>query len=248
MTATVVIVGGLGSLPGLWTPVTELLDPAVTVVHYRRPTVAIDLHREVAELARLIGRRSARETVVLVAHSMGAFGAEALARCCPGSVDRLVLIDPSIAVSRRKPLGPLHSARASMVDRVAGLLSRNHRGSRLFRVLQPLLLRRLSAGQVAEIAESLNDSDYLARSVTEWNSYSTLAADLIGLRRRHPRLCAPTMIVTAARHRGARWWVNGHRKLAIELAADHRIIDRAGHLLMVERPEVVAELITEQYR
>lgn len=91
---------GLGGAWFDWVPTVELLRDEYRVTAFDRPGLGLSpagnarptLRRDAATLEALAER--AGRPVIVLAHSMAAFHAEALARLRPGLVRGMVLVDP----------------------------------------------------------------------------------------------------------------------------------------------------------
>ncbi len=232
----ILLVGGLGDLPAQWQPLIRALGPDLPVRHARRGQPG-ELADEVAAVHRLV-RQHGDEPVDLVAHSMGAFVAEAYARSHPGYAHGLVLLDPSVEGRPRRYAEPLAgralrpTRRAARTRLAAALLGRGQRW------LDPAL----PPEHVDAVVAALRDGDFIDRCLTEWNAYPRWAADLLDLRRHTPLPTARSLVVTAQRHRLS-GWPRRHRALARQLGGHHRVVRPSGHLVMTAHPHRVAALI-----
>ncbi|MBF6136689.1 alpha/beta hydrolase [Nocardia otitidiscaviarum] len=235
----IVLIGGLGDLPQQWAPLIRALGPESDIRHARRGDPAA-LAAEVAGVHRFV-RRLGSERADLVAHSMGAFLAEAYARAHPEHVRHLVLLDPSVETHVRRDAKPFGGQMLRLTGRVVKTPMAAALAGRVQRRLDPALPR----DYLSAVTGALRDPAFIDRCLAEWHTYPSWAADLLDLRRHTPPPTARTLIVTARRHRLSRW-PRRHRTLADLLAARHHIVHPAGHLVMTTHPQRVAALIRGQ--
>jgi len=245
-----VLLGGCGVPSYDWDLVAELL-PDLSLVRLDRPGLLGSpwpdemprLNAEVATLAALL------ETVgpaIVVAHSMAGFHAEALARQRPDLVAGLVLADSSVELVPRRPRlqrGWLWLARR--VRRIAAV----RLVGRLSSFSQRLLVAAQSHRRVSERVSSLTrqtfrDPDTIASVLAEQAAYAEQVWDLAELRKAYSWPGIPTVVLTAAEKGGARW-IAKQAQLAELLQALQVVVADSRHLIMIDRPDVVAQAVRE---
>lgn len=247
---TVLLLGGCGVPSYAWDAVAEFL-PGLSLVRLDRPGllgtpwpgVLPRLADEAATLAALVGRTGG--PVVVVAHSMASFHAEALVRQHPDTVSGLLLLDGSVewepkptrgsagwirtarAVRRAMTLGPLDRV-GPLVDRV--LVAVQSRRRRVFDPVEPLA------------RDTYRRPDTVASVIAEQAAYGTQSVDLAELRRTLVWPGPRTVVMTAAGDGGASW-VDDQRRLAELLAGHQLVVEDSRHLLMIDQPDLVARQI-----
>jgi pimeloyl-ACP methyl ester carboxylesterase len=246
----IVLLGGCGVPSYDWDFVADLLAD-LSLVRLDRPGLLGSpwpdemprLEAEVATLAALL------ETVgpaIVVAHSMAGFHAEALVRQRPDLVAGLLLADGSVEVRVRRPRfqrGWLWLAR-----RVRVLMALPPLGM-LAPFMQRLLVVAQSHRTVSEPVSSLTrhifrDPDTIASVLAEQAAYAEQAWDLAELRKAYGWPGVPTVVLTAAEKGGARW-IAKQAALAELLKAQHVVVADSRHLIMIDRPDVVAQAIRD---
>ncbi|WP_017557221.1 alpha/beta fold hydrolase [Nocardiopsis baichengensis] len=237
-TDTVVCVPGLGGAAFDWDGVVRLLHDDYALVRYERNGLHPTLRGEADRLAEA----AAGLPVVVAAHSVAAFHAEAFARLYPDLVCGLVLVDPS-----NEPRPPRPSRAKEALVRAAG---------RVLAPFAPLVgppLRRAVVGRQSAsgrdvgpregIRERYGDPRTLRAAAAELAAYDRMAADLAALRRARP---FPDVGLTVLSAPAAPEWRRRHEALARMSPQGRRIEVRpAGHMLHVDFPEVVAEAADE---
>ncbi|QXJ24146.1 alpha/beta hydrolase [Actinomadura graeca] len=248
---------GLGGAWFDWRPSVELLRERHRVIVFDRPGLGLSpaavaapsLRRDTAILAALAGR--AGRPVVVLAHSMAAFHAEALARRHPDLVRALVLIDPS---TERDPRAPVRLARPlHPLTKAAGAVLG---ATRLARVLGPLgrrmVLKRTSRRDEpvpASVVRSVyGRGTVLGTVMAEEIAYREMAADLESLRERRPFPPVPLAVITALGDvkdpEKAREWSDGHRLLAAMSPHGSQVeLPDALHMVHLDRPDAVADAV-----
>ncbi len=242
----VVLLAGCGVPSPVWDGVIRLL-PGVRAVRLDRPGMLgtpwsgrlPTLAEECRTLADLLARLGA--PVVLVAHSMAGLHAEALAREHPELVAGLVLVDGSVewdaksARPARRRLGLARLvARLPTVGPAGGLVGRgavafaSHQGWR---------------GPGADaFAGVYRHHGSVAAVIAENAAYAAQIADLDALRERRPWPARPGFVLTATGDGGADWSASQHR-LADLLGHRQIVVDDSRHLMMLDRPDVIAEAV-----
>jgi pimeloyl-ACP methyl ester carboxylesterase len=255
-TPPVLLTSGLGGAWFDWNPVAELLRERHRVIAFDRPVLGGSPpagHRPAglcAEADRLAGlARRTGEAVIVVAHSLAGFHAEAFARRYPELVEGLVLVDPSVEQDR-----PPHAWRLSRLAPAAGLAGRAIGMNGLARFAGPrirgVVMRRITErGDVAppEFSRAVyGRAHVLGTLLAENAAYRQLAADLLTLRESAPFPEVPLCVITALGDvRGdGREWRRAHADIAALSPYGRQIIlPRTGHLVQIDRPEVIAEAV-----
>lgn len=258
----VVMTAGLGLCSFDWNPVVALLTASApgtaerTVVRFDRPGLGSSpagapptLEAEADRIAGLVGRLGLTAPIV-VAHSVAAFHAEACALLHPGLLGGLVLVDPSCERPRRtRPRGSSPGlAAAARLTNVGGLAER----------LGPTLRTAVAARQsihhrdVApreEVRAAYGNGTALAAVLAEYASYSSMAARMASLRAESAALDLPVTVLTATGGMGAasaRRWIRCHQDLAARSPRGRqRTAADSGHLMAVDRPDLIAEAVLE---
>ncbi|QKW40232.1 alpha/beta hydrolase [Actinomadura sp. NAK00032] len=256
------LTSGLGGAWFDWTPSVEQLRAGYRVTVFDRPGLGLSpaavappsLRRDTAILEALAERAGAPVTVL--AHSMAAFPAEALARLRPRLVRGLVLLDPSfehdprVRVRTAAALTPLATATgtvlgATRVAKVAGPLGR--------RLVLKHTSRRDEAVPRRVVRSAYGRGTVIGTVIAEELAYREMAADLARLRERRPFPPVPLVVVTALgdvhdpdRRRD---WADGHERLARMSPHGSRIeLPDALHMVPLDRPDVVADAVARAGR
>ncbi|WP_131737108.1 alpha/beta fold hydrolase [Actinomadura roseirufa] len=248
---------GLGGAWFDWRPSAALLEDAHRVIAFDRPGLGLSpaahaaptLRREVDVLAALAAR--AGGPVVVLAHSMAAFHAEALARLRPGLVRGLVLVDPSyernprVALRYAAALTPAATATgavlgATRLARVVGPLGR--------RLVLKHTSRRDDPASGGVVRSVYGRGTVLGTALAENLAYPEMALDLARLRERCPFPAVPLVVLTALgdvkEPAEARKWAAGHARLAAmsPLGSQIELAD-ALHMVHLDRPDAVADAV-----
>lgn len=227
------------ALPGRWLVSLDRPGMLDTPWPGHLPTLA----EEVATLLELCS--AVGQAPVVVAHSMAGPHVEALVREHPGAVSGLVLLDASIEVDARPP----HAAteRAWLAASKVAL-----EGARLppFAVAASLSTRvavwsqsqrlRLDYRRPPGTRELFRRPDTLASIVAEQAAYADQLADLQTLLETTTWPGTPSVVLTAGSRPG---WVRKQRVLAHRLGARQVVVDDSRHLMMLDRPDAVADAI-----
>ncbi|GAA1784978.1 alpha/beta fold hydrolase [Actinomadura chokoriensis] len=253
---------GLGGAWFDWAPTVALLRGAHRVTVFDRPGLGLSpagvappsLRRDTAILRALAAR--ARRPVTVLAHSMAAFHAEALARVSPGLVRGLVLVDPSfehdarVRVRAAAALTPLATAfgaflGATRLAKTAGPFGR--------RTVLRHTSRRDEAVPDGVVRSVYGRGTVIGTVIAEDLAYREMAADLARLRERRPFPAVPLVVLTAlgdmadpARRRA---WARGHERLAAMSPHGSRIeLPDALHMVPLDRPDAVADAVADAHR
>jgi pimeloyl-ACP methyl ester carboxylesterase len=248
----VLLSSGAGGAWFDWIPVTERLRDRRRVVNFDRPGLGgsppvrrvAGLREEADRLAGLA--RWAGPPVIVVAHSIAGFHAEALARIHPGLVRGMVLVDPSA-----EPDEPRHARRLSRLAPAAGIAGRAAGLTGLPRFAGPrirgLVMRRITErGDTAPPAFSravYTRPHVLGAILAEHATYRQLAADLLALRESTSFPAIPLRVITALGDAGPEW-ERAHAELASLSPYGRQIVlPDTGHMVQIDRPEVIAEAV-----
>ncbi len=248
----VLLMSGAAQTSGFWRPVIEEL-PGRLVASFDRPGMGgtpwpghlPTLAEEVETAVGLVRRLG--EPVVLAAHSMAAFHAEALIREHPLLVSGLVLVDPSVEWQTRSPkvqgTGLARTVRAAAGSGLAGL-------GELCMTIETLLQTTWSAARLRQylrvhrVKDVYGDPDSLAMATAEVMAYSRQAWDLMDVRTDKPWPGVPT-IVLSAENSHAEQEAERQRRLAVLLGAELRTVPGSRHLMMLDAPQAIAEAVVD---
>ena len=250
----VLLLGGCGVPSTAWEPLLPALD-GYQVVQLDRPGllgtpwpgVLPTLEAEVATLTALVERVGG--PVVLVAHSMAGLHAEALVRRRPDLVRGLVLVDSSV---EWRPARTRTGSRT--VERCWLSLARLARtalrlppvrllGSAVDRLLvtaqsnRRLLDRRPPAAYCV-----YRNGEAVASVIAEQAAYERQVSDLAKLRTASSVPGLAVVVVTAGR---SRRWIRKQARLAALLGGRQVVAADAHHLVMMDRPDLVADAVRE---
>jgi pimeloyl-ACP methyl ester carboxylesterase len=259
----IVLLGGCGVPSYNWDLVADLL-PDLALVLLDRPGLLgspwpgelPQLASEVRTLESLLESirtasvdraSSANEIVgraIVVAHSMAGFHAEALVRRRPDLVMGLVLADGSVELrpSRPRPRGGwLRFAR--LVRRAMVVRALRPPASFVQRLLVAAQSHRRVTAPISSLTrQTFREPDAIASVLAEQAAYSEQAWNLAELRTYHDWPKVPTIVLTAAEKGGARW-IAQQAKLAEMLNARQIVVADSRHLIMMDRPDVVAQAV-----
>lgn len=246
---TVLLLGGCGVPSYTWDRVVAELAE-IEVVTLDRPGLVgtpwpgalPQLSDEVATLTDLVHHLGG--PVVVVAHSMAGLHAEALARKHPGLVVGMVLVDSSVEWEPRRPRFPgrwLWAARG--VHALFGFTAVRPAGSFADRVLVTTQSRRKLLDPRSAAATAVYRSRNAAASVVaEQGAYGQQVWDLTRLRRRTHFPDIPVAVITASAEEGSAW-VRDQARLAELLGGEHIVTTDSRHLVMLDRPDLVAAVV-----
>lgn len=259
----VVLSAGLAMAWFDWDPVAALLvAQGRTVVRFDRPghglsapatapQTAAGEARRIAGLLEALGLNGPVTGPVTVAgHSIAGFHAEAFARLYPERTAALVLVDTSIEEDPRTvwPAGVRTGA--------ARVLGRALTAAGLPAALGPparrATVRASRTGGPDPAARDLVRRVY--RTGRVWRGallenarYPDTAAEVLALRTGRP-LAAPVTVLAGydgSSERGALRWLARQAELAARLGARFEVAEPAGHLVMLDRPGLVARTVLE---
>ena len=259
----IVLLGGCGVPSYDWDLVADLL-PDLALVLLDRPGLLgspwpgelPQLASEVRTLESLlesirtasVGRASSANEIVgrtiVVAHSMAGFHAEALVRQRPDLVMGLVLADGSVELRPSRPRHRRSWLRFARLIRRAMVVPALRLPSSF---VQRLLVaaqshRRVTAPVSSSTRQTFRDPDTIASVLAEQAAYGEQAWDLAELRMDHDWPKVPTIVLTAAEKGGARW-IAEQAELAEMLNARQIVVADSRHLIMIDRPDVVAQAV-----
>ena len=244
----ILLLGGCGVPSYDWDLVAELL-PDLALIRLDRPGLLGspwpgELPRLADEVATLEALLVTVGPAAVVAHSMAGFHAEALARKRPDLVVGLVLIDASVEWAPRRPRprrGWLWLAR--FVRRAMVVRPLRPAGSFVQRVLVAAQSHRRFVEPVNPMARrTFRHPDTIASVLAEQAAYAEQAWDLAQLRESSRWPAIPTVVLSAAAGRGGRW-IADQARLATLLNARQIVVADSRHLIMIDRPDVVAEAV-----
>lgn len=246
----VVLLGGCGVPFYTWDAVVELL-PDATLARMDRPGLGgtawpgqlPTLQDEVATLADLVRRLGGR--AIVVGHSMAGPHAEALARHHPELVAGLVLVDASVEWAPKRPGSGevwLQTARATRA--LMWVPPLRPLGSLADRVLTATQSRRRFFDPTSALAKEVyRTRDAAASVIAEQAAYNAQLWDLAEVRAGKPLPPVSAVVLTAAGDGGAKW-VADQRRLAELLGGSHVVAEDSRHLIMLDRPDLVADAVT----
>ncbi|MFI8516671.1 alpha/beta fold hydrolase [Streptomyces sp. NPDC085481] len=236
-----VLAAGLGMSWFDWDRVVPLLAPHRTVVRFDRPGHGLSeapaapptAAGEADRIAGLLDALRLPGPATVVGHSIAGFHAEAFARRHPGRTAALVLLDSSVEEH------PRASRTAPVLARALGaLLCAAGVPAALGPAARRLAVRDDPAppGLVRRVYRS---SRVLRGTLDENARYAAVAAELLALRERAPLPPGLPVTVLAAPDGSARW-ERRQRALARRLGARYEAAEPSGHLVMLDRPDLVA--------
>ncbi|MFJ9429973.1 alpha/beta fold hydrolase [Streptomyces sp. NPDC101490] len=239
-----VLAAGLGLSWFDWDPVVPLLAPHRTVVRFDRPGHGLSApaaspptaEGEADRIAALLDALGHPGPVTVVGHSIAGFHAEGFARLHPGRTAALVLVDSSVEEHPRPARLPRAVPRAlGAVLAAAGLPA----------ALGPALRRaavRHDPAPAELVRRVYRTSRVFRGTLLENSRYGAVAAGLDALRAAHPLPPGLPVTVLAAPDGSARWEAR-QRALARRLGARYEAAVPSGHLVMLDRPDAVADAV-----
>jgi pimeloyl-ACP methyl ester carboxylesterase len=252
----VLLLGGCAVPYYAWDRVADLL-PGRRIVRMDRPGFAGSrwpgwlptLAEEMATLIELIGQLGlVGERPVVVAHSMAGPHAEALARARPELVRGLVLVDASVEREPNTPASP-HGARTAadvsrrLLDRFPRMRPLGSFADRLLTSFQSNELR-LRTSRSEEQRLVFRDPDSVAYVLAEQAAYHHQLTDLATVRDARNWPGVPVRVLTAGGE-GGRRWVDVQGWLTELLDGRQTVVPDSRHLMMNDRPDVIAAAVLE---
>lgn len=244
----VVLLGGCGVPSYEWDFFADLV-PDLALVRLDRPGLMgspwpDELPRLAAEVDTLEALLETVGPAIVVAHSMASFHAEALVRQRPDLVVGLALVDGSVEVIQRQPRPRRRWLwLARFVRRAMAVPLLRLPASFLQRVLVVAQSHRLLSEPVSPLVRrTFRDPETIASVLAEQAAYADQAWDLAQLRESSVWPEIPTIVLTAAAVRGGRW-IAKQSQLAKLLKARHVVVKDSRHLIMIDRPDVVAQAV-----
>jgi pimeloyl-ACP methyl ester carboxylesterase len=244
----IVLLGGCGVPSYDWDSVADLLSDAA-LVRLDRPGLLgsewpDELPQLAAEVATLEALVALTGRAIIVAHSMAGFHAEALVRERPDLVIGLVLADGSVELNPSRPKsrgGWLWLAR--FVRKAMGIPALRLLSSFTQRLLVAAQSHRSGTEPVSSVTrQTFRNAETIASVLAEQAAYAEQAWDLAEFRKDYPWPGVPTVVLTAAEKGGARWIVK-QAELAEMLKAPQIVVEDSRHLIMIDRPDVVAQAV-----
>lgn len=257
----VVFLNGCAVAAALWRPVLEQLDGA-HLVTFDRPGLGTPwpgelprLDQEVDSLIALI--ELVGGPVLLVAHSMAAFHAEALVRLRPDLVSGVVMVDGSVEWLGRRPRpAPLWPARAAY--RITSTPVLRWTGGLAHRIgVRLQSANSLPAQTMWRFHQLYSDPDSVAMGLAETVAYAGQAWDLLQVRADHPMPEVPVRVLSATQSAGwspksrvPRHWRSTQQRWARLLggeagSASQSDVEGSRHMMMLDRPDAVVAAINE---
>jgi 3-oxoadipate enol-lactonase len=243
-TDPVLLLHGQPGGAGDWDRVRAALGSRAVTIALDRPgwdghSLAADLRGNAeAAVAALSSRGADRATVV--GHSFGGAVAAWLAAFYPERVGALVLVAPAAN------LASLYRLDYWLAAPVAGYVASMATLAGVGFALSPGPVRRRVAEHLALDDRYLRAASRLLRAPAVWRSYAreqrALVRDLPALEPRLGSISAPTTIVAGREDRVVP--AQAAQELAAQIPdAELVLLERAGHLLLQQQPERLAELI-----
>ncbi|WP_308378046.1 alpha/beta hydrolase [Streptomyces sp. ISL-98] len=262
---------GLGMSWFDWDPVARLLAPSFTVVRFDRPghglsgpattppTAAGEAHRIAAILDALpavASRPTAGRPATVVGHSVAGFHAEAFARLHPARTAAVVLVDSSVEEHARTPGAP--ALRTAAARTLAAALTATGAPAALGPLARRATVRLSRTGDGGDpapdalVRRCYRTSRVLRGALLENAHYRAVAAELLALRDRSPLPDGVPVAVLAAHDgkggRSSLRWLDRQRALAGQLGARFEVAEPSGHLMMLDRPDLVVRAVQEIQR
>ncbi len=245
----VILISGCGMPSYAWDPVARLLI-GHELVRLDRPGLGgtpwpDHLPTLAEETATLVELAEAHPGGVFVAHSMASFHAEAAIRRRPELVAGLVLVDGSIEMAPRRPVGEgawLATARGARW--LAGIPPLAALGPVIDRLtVTAQSRRRLLDPMDARSFTTYARADAVASVIAESAAYRRQAQDLARVRvaARWPS-DLPVEVITARRS-GGDTWVASQRELTNLLGGRQTVLPQSRHLVMMDEPQAIADAV-----
>lgn len=247
----VVCLSGAGGLWPDWLPVAGLMSDQAHVVAIQRPAVRLLLDEAAEQVAATIGELPQHQAL-LVAHSMGGFVAEAMARLHPELVSGLMFVDSSVAHPHNRMMSLTEGVMEWGATKMHQLLDRYQ----LRPILGPLLRRqvepvpvRTQDGRRRLVDEITHTAEHWELVAADLADYEPWNDDLLSLRHRKPLPGIPITVISAVRHpsRQPHSWAAQQDRLVTLFRADpgspavrHVVLHGAPHLVQLSHPNEVA--------
>lgn len=243
----VLLLGGCGVDAVFWRDVgRDLAEVNVTALNrpglggtlwpQRIPTLA----EEISTLAELTANTGS--PVVVVGHSMASFHVEAFARMHPDLVAGIVIVDGSAEWLDRQPK-PVAPWSARLIHILTNPRPLHGLGSIVYRraaSIQSHVPAKI-LGRV-RIRLAYDSPDALAMSLAELIAYRSQAWDLLCLRAEHPMPDRPVLVLSAETT-GEPDGLRRQRRLADQLGGRQIVVEASKHLIMIDRPHVIARAV-----
>jgi pimeloyl-ACP methyl ester carboxylesterase len=262
----VVLCCGLGGTWLDWIPVVPLLAARHEVVRYDRPGLghsppvpsAPALRAEADRMAALVRALFPGEPVIVAAHSMAAFHAEAFARLYPHLIGGLVLVDPSFkpapdvlpqllaAIPQLGSRAGLMAGRAIGALGIARALAPSGRGASV----RYSTVRGIDPVPPADTRAAYGSAEAVGATFAELACYRQQAVDLDRLREELPFPAVPLAVLAATGRarsvKARRRRISGTQQLArLAPGGRHAEIADSGHLISFDRPDAIASAVEE---
>lgn len=263
---TVVIVPGLGSAPEEWAAVLDALPPGVATLTID-PADSPRLRDPAAWSPDAVASRLAMRVagsprpLLLVGHSSGGLHVQAYlySRTLPGGgagdsgtvspVVGAVLVDASHQVAVR-PVPAVLTGTARAIAEVVlatGVMALLGPWLRVVAVWATSVRRR--DRMTSDMIRAVYSSQAWARTTLDaWLGHGRLQAGVLDWHRERgaPRVAVRLIVGAAGTGRGRAGWIATQRDLARRLGApDPTLLDDAGHLVTIDRPDAVVTAIQE---
>ncbi|MDB5452948.1 MAG: hypothetical protein JWO33_1526 [Caulobacteraceae bacterium] len=248
---TVLLESGFGADSGAWYKVQPLVARYTRVCSYDRAgygksspgPLPRDGEAIAADLDAALRAAHVGGPYVLVGHSAGGLYMRLLAARRPGQVTGLVLVDPSVEHQTRR-IAAEFGPGAGSVDGIRESAAR---------CLNAVEARAKGIPDPAAAACGPGSAGLWRTQVSEIETLFTTTSDQVVAKR--PRVRdVPTTILTATPNEGPTLDPGErlHRRMHAELAGEFRTarqqLVRSGHLMMLDRPEVIAQAVGERVR
>jgi len=259
---TVLMIGGLGSPASDWDAVLALLPADVRLLWVddpargNAPSEPQPLRHRV-ETLRTVAGTLAEPPYLLVGHSLGGLYVQGFARRFPALTAGALLVDstlPGDSVHRQADSLTSLVQNSVLLPAARALLGVGP----MVRLAAPAA-RRLGVWtqtvhgrdrMPAAAARALYGSTDAARALlAEWDGAGGLESDLLRTAQQHPFPAVPLTVLAGGRF-GRPWtrpdprWLAGQRRLArLSPAGEFIGLDDAAHLVMIDRPDAVADAI-----
>lgn len=246
MEPAVLLMSGCGLAMEYWSGVNARLSER-RVIAYDRPGMGgttwpghlPTLHDEVESLASLLDQVNVQR-VVLVAHSMASFHAEALARKYPEKIAGIVFVDGSVEwyTSRPKPSMTSLPRKLRMALRTPTMGDVGGMFWRFGTYMQSNWdYSRLGYGRLPAI---YRDPDSLVMATAESIAYARQGWDLLKYRPKYPFPKVPVVVLTAGSNED---WINSTARYAQLLGGRQVVVEESRHLMMLDCPDVIEDAV-----